>query len=387
MVGPWHVNLDSIFGTYREQDISVLPYVFQTPEYANSAPADVKQNRAGWPPKEAKDYGEAVFQLVARFGSQKVDAGQLKSPDKKSGLGLMHAVELWNEPNLTAASWGPFVGPITQYFDVLRAGIEGSRRADPKLPVSAAGWAGIDLEIVAQLAEHKYADGKTPLDLIDIINVHFYSGREEPEICGWDPNVDRDGPSSRGDTYPEQLEALVAWRDLHKPGAEIWLTEIGNDVGGPMGRSERHQAAKVPRGIMLALAAGIERVFIYREKGSDPAQHAGAGLLRNDGSIRPAWLTTATMIRQLQGFGDRAVRLPHPDPNVWAFLWQDGERRVVSAWTLGTDAKLALDLGSASVCDSFGQVSDGKFRRRHARLHADLPDAQRGDADADQADR
>ncbi|MBA3698175.1 MAG: discoidin domain-containing protein [Planctomycetes bacterium] len=358
-VGPWHVNLDGIFDTYRSNDINVLPYVFQTPEYATSAPANVKQNRSGWPPKNPADYGEAVFQLVARFGSQKVEATQLKSSDKKSGLGLMQAVELWNEPNLTAASWGPFVGPITQYFDVLRAGIEGSRRADPKLPVSAAGWAGIDLEIVAQLAEHKYADGKTPLDLIDIINVHFYSGREEPEICGWDPNVDRNGPSHRGDTYPEQLEALVAWRDLHKPGAEIWLTEIGNDVGGPMGRSERHQAAKVPRGIMLALAAGIERVFIYREKGSDPAQHAGAGLLRNDGSIRPVWLTTATMIRQLQGIDGRAVRLPHADPNVWAFLWQDGERRVVSAWTLGTDTKLGLDLGSAAVCDAFGHVSTG----------------------------
>lgn len=357
-VGPWHVNLDSIFDTYRTNDISVLPYVFQTPDYANSAPADVKQNRAGWPPKDPKDYGEAVFQLVARFGSRTVDASQLKTPDKKSGLKLMHAVELWNEPNLTAASWGPFVGPLSQYFDVLRAGIEGARRADPTLPVSAAGWAGIDLEIVATLAEHQYADGKTPLDLIDIINVHFYSGREEPEICGWDPNVDRDGPTSRGDTYPEQLDALVAWRDLHKPGAEIWLTEIGNDVGGPMGRSERHQAAKLPRGIMLALAAGIDRVFIYREKGSDPAQHAGAGLLRNDGSIRPAWLTTATMIRQLQGFSGRALRLTHPDKNVWAFLWQDGNRRVVGAWTLGDEVKLGLDLGTATVSDAFGSITN-----------------------------
>jgi hypothetical protein len=105
-VGPWHVNLDGIFGAYRTQDLNVLPYVFQTPEYANSAPAEVKQNRAGWPPKEPSDYGEAVFQLVARFGSRTVDAGLLKSPDKKSGLKLMQAVELWNEPNLSAASWG-----------------------------------------------------------------------------------------------------------------------------------------------------------------------------------------------------------------------------------------------------------------------------------------
>ncbi len=356
-VAPWHVNQDGIYATYRQNELKVLPYVFQPPEWATAAPAEVKQNRSGYPPKKPSDYGEAVFQLVARFGSRQVAAAQLLTADKKSGLGLLHAVELWNEPNLNAASWGPFVGPIGEYFDVLRAGIEGSRRADPTLPVSAAGWAGIDLEVVGQLAEHRYADGKTPLDLIDIINVHFYSGREEPEICGWDPNVDRDGPTDRGDTYPEQLAALVAWRDLHKPGAEIWLSEIGNDVGGPLGRSERHQAAKLPRGIMLALAAGIERVFIYREKGSDPAQHAGAGLLRNDGSRRPAWLTTATLIRQLQGFQGRALRLPHPDPQVWAYLWQDGGRRVVSAWTLGEAAALGLELGAASVCDAFGRIT------------------------------
>lgn len=355
-VAPWHVDLDGIFGAYKTNDIRVLPYVFQTPEWATTAPAQVKNNRAAFPPKDHASYGEAIFQLVARYGSKQVEAARLLTADKKSGLGLMGAVELWNEPNLNDPGWGPFVGPISRYFDVLRAGIEGARRADPTLPVSAAGWAGIDLEIVGQLAEHRYADGKTPLDLIDIINVHFYSGREEPEICGWDPNVDRNGPASRGTTYPEQLEALVAWRDKHKPKAEIWLTEIGNDVGGPMGRSERHQAAKLPRGIMMALAAGIERVFIYREKGSDPAQHAGAGLLRNDGSMRPSWLTVATMIRQLQGFDGRALRLPHPDPKVWLFLWQDGTRRVVSGWTHGDATKLGVELGKASVCDAFGRV-------------------------------
>jgi cold shock CspA family protein len=356
-VAPWHVDLEGIFGAYQANDIRVLPYVFQTPDWATSAPPTVKDNRAAWPPKDHAAYGEAVFQLVARYGGRQVEAARLLSADKKSGLGLIGAVELWNEPNLNDPGWGPFVGPIGLYFDVLRAGIEGARRADPALPVSAAGWAGIDLEIVGQLAEHRYADGKTPLDLVDIVNVHFYSGREEPEICGWDPNVDRNGPATRGATYPEQLEALVAWRDLHKPKAEIWLTEIGNDVGGPMGRSERHQAAKLPRGIMMALAAGIERVFIYREKGSDPSQHAGSGLLRNDGSVRPAWLTVATMIRQLQGFSGRALRLPHPDPKVWLFLWQDGTRRVISGWTHGDAAKLGVELGKGAQCDAFGRAT------------------------------
>ena len=355
-VAPWHVNCDAIFAGYQKLGMKVLPYVFQPPEWASSAPADQKRNRAGYPPKDPADYGEAVFQLVARHGSAVVPAERLLTVDKKSALGTLGAVELWNEPNLNDPGWGPFVGPIEKYFDAMRAGAEGSRRADPSLPVSAAGWAGMGLEVVNLLAEHKYADGKSPLDLIDIVNVHFYSGREEPEICGWDPNVDRQGPSSGGATYPDQLEDLVAWRDALKPKAQLWLSETGNDVGGPIGRTERHQASKVPRAVMLALAAGIEKVFIYRETGSAPTMHAGAGLLRDDRSVRPVWFTTAAMIRQLEGFQGRALRLPSSDPAAWVFLWQDGSRRLLAAWTRGGTWTLPAALGPASVCDAFGRT-------------------------------
>ena len=356
-VAPWNVPLDTIFGSYRDHGMQVLPYVFQTPEWATKAAPNITRNRAGYPPQDPADYGEAIYQLVARYGTKKVEPQTLISKDHVTGLGLIQAVELWNEPNLVGPDWAPFVGPLDEYFSVLRAGVEGARRADPHLPVSAAGWAGIDLDIVGTLAEHHYTDGKTPLDLIDIINVHFYSGRQEPETCGWDPNVERSGPASNGTTYPEQLENLVAWRDRLKPSAEIWLSETGNDVGGPIGRSERHQAAKVPRAVLMALAAGIERVFIYREKGSDPAQHAGAGLLRNDGSVRAQWFTVATMIRQLQGFTGRAGRLPTADPASWVLLWQDCERRLITAWTTGASAPLGLEVGPATVTNAFGGIA------------------------------
>ncbi len=161
-----------------------------------------------------------------------------------------------------------------------------------------------------------------------------------------------------GMTYPEELEDLVIWRDQLKPKAEIWLTETGNDVGGPIGRTERYQAGKVPRAVMLALATGVEKVFIYREKGSIPTLHAGAGLLRNDLSVRPLWFTVATMIRQLQGFEGRAQRLPSADPKVWMFLWQDGKRKVISAWRYEGTSELGVDLGKASLCDAFGRITD-----------------------------
>lgn len=357
-VGPWHVNHSDIFSGYKELDMKVLPYVFQTPGWATSAPDSVTKNRSSYPPKNVEDYGEAIFQLVAWAGKAKVDASKLMTPDKKSGMDLISAVELWNEPNLNDPGWGPFVGPISEYFMVMRAGAEGSRRADPSLPVSSCGWAGLGLETVGQMSDFKYDDGKTPLDFVDIINVHFYSGRQEPEICGWDPNVDRGNAPKSGNTYPEKVEDLVAWRDKLKSKAEIWLTETGNDVGGPIGRSERYQAAKVPRTVMIALALGIEKVFIYREMGSTPAQHAGAGLMRNDGTLRPSWFTTATMIRQLQGFNNRALRLPSPDPKVWIFLWEEGSKKLVTAWRYEGNSKLGLDLGKANVTDAFGLTSN-----------------------------
>lgn len=356
-VAPWNVPMDSIFRTYGQRGMQVLPYVFQTPEWATKAGPEITRNRAGYPPNDPADYGEAIYQMVARYGHHQVAPETLTSNDHLTGLGLIQAVELWNEPNLVGPDWAPFVGQLDEYYQVMRAGVEGSRRADPKLPVSGCGWAGIDLDIVGTMNEHHYADGKTPLDLVDIINVHFYSGKQEPETCSWDPNVQRSGPSVAGDTYPEQVEDLVAWRDRLKPGAEIWLTETGNDVGGEIGLTERHQAAKVPRTIISALASGIDKVFIYREKGSTPSQHAGAGLLRNDGSIRAQWLTVATMIRQLQGFNGRAVRLPCPDPRAWVWLWQEGERRLITAWTTGDSIPLSMELKQATVTDAFGAIA------------------------------
>lgn len=354
-VAPWGVDHDGIFAAYQALGMKVLPYVFQPPEWATSAPADIKKNRHGYPPSNPADYGDAIFQIVARDGSAKVEAEKLKTADRKSAMKTIDAIELWNEPNLNSPGWGPFVGTMAQYFDVMRAGAEGSRRADPSLPVSSCGFAGIGLEVVGLLAEHRYPDGKRPLDFVDIVNVHFYSGREEPEICGWDPNVDREKRTESGHTYPDQIEDLVAWRDELKPKAEIWLTETGNDVGGPIGRTERYQAGKVPRAVMIALAEGIEKVFIYREKGSDPSQHAGAGLLRNDLSLRPSWFSVATMIRQLQGFNGRALRLPSADPKVWIYLWDDGHRKLITAWRYEGTATLGVDLGKVKVCDAFGR--------------------------------
>jgi hypothetical protein len=126
-----------------------------------------------------------------------------------------------------------------------------------------------------------------------------------------------------------------------------------------MGRSERYQAAKLPRAIMMALAKGVDKALIYRESGADESQHAGSGLFRNDKlSVRPVWYTCATMIRQLHGIHGKAIRLDTSETmRIYAWTRPDGSM-LLTAWTsLDHGEPLGLDLGECDITDAFGAQS------------------------------
>lgn len=266
-VAPWYVKQDEIIKSYTDAGLSYLPYVFQTPKWATTAPEGHK-NLKGFPPKDFEDYGKCIFQIVARYGSVKHPAESLLTSDKISGMGLLKVIELWNEPNLNAESWGPWVGTIEKYFDIFRIGAEAAKKADPNIKVTSCGWAGIRLETVSAMKTYKYPDGKCPVDFADILNVHYYSGRSDPETAYVDPNVQRGKKktSIEDNNYETELRYLNDWWNEIKPNSPIWLTETGYDVGGPIGRDERYQAAKLPRCLMMALASGIQKVFASTAK-------------------------------------------------------------------------------------------------------------------------
>ena len=359
-VAPWNVPFDEYYKTFQEAGVSILPYIFQTPDWASTAPAGTEKNVGGYPPKDLADYGKAVFQAVARYGSAKVPNDQLLTADKLSGTGRIATYELWNEQNLSAPAYGFFVGPLSAYYQLFRIGAEGAKKADPGARITNGGWAGLSMEWIDTMRTFHYPDGKTPLDFTDVLNVHFYTGRDDPETATKDPNAFREGTKPEDiQTLENDLVDLADWRDELKPGMPIWVTETGNDVGGPIGRTERHQAAKLPRGNMLSFANGVEKVFIYREAGSTPAQHAGAGLLRNDGSIRPSFFTVATQIRQLDGAMEtRVPRLRIDDPNVWMYFWKRPGGDVLTAWAPKGPAKLGINLGRCLVTGAFGAENE-----------------------------
>lgn len=354
-VTPWVVPHDKIVSAYRAQGLQILPFLFQTADYATSAPASAKNRGDSYPPRDNAQMADFVYQSVSRYGSKKHPITELKTSDKKSGLNQIHTYEIWNEPNLTDPGWGPWVGTAVQYNEMFRAAAEAVKRADPQSRVTNGGIAGIDVETMNTLLI-PYADKKKPLDFVDILNVHFYSGRIAPESSTTDPNADRSGNVTGMRTYEQDLQRLVSWRDKNKPGMPIWMTETGYDSAGPFGTNEHTQAARLPRVIMLALAAGIEKVIVYRESGSTPSMHAASGVLRDDGTLKPSWFTYATMIRELDGVETGALRLPYPDPNVRLYAWTRGTETILSAWTMEGKGNLNLKLGKTTVTDAFGSV-------------------------------
>ncbi|WOO41048.1 hypothetical protein [Rubellicoccus peritrichatus] len=361
-VKPWQVDFDAIFKDYHDAGFGIIPLTIVTPVHASNAPESVKEVRdiGGYPPRDYDGYEEYMFQLTARYGKDKVPEERLLTEDKVSGLGYIDHYEIWNEPNLNpkvgdkVPTWGPWRGTLDEFWPLFRKGYDGVVDAYPEAIISSPGMAGATSEMMHVLYEYQYPDGKRPIDFCDIFNVHYYSGPEDPETAGDDFNSGE--ALSAG--FPELMRQLSAWRDQYRPSAEVWLTETGYDTGGPIASTERKQAAKLVRIIMLALQNGVDKVFVYRESGSTPTKHASAGIHRNDGSRKASWFTLATMTRQIYD-AEPLGMLESEDPFVYIYAWKREDGGVlITAWTLEGTVKLGVDFGKAKVTDAFGYQFD-----------------------------
>ncbi len=361
-VGP-RINHDAILQEYAAHELNVTPYLFMTPPYRRAPDAPTDAKGSCYPPADLSTYGEFVFQTVARYGSRKHPADALLTQDKKSGLGLLTVCELWNEPNLNDPGWGHWVGTHEAYLDMFRIGAEAAKKADPDIKVTNGGYAGIIVDIIDRLRSYTYPDGKRPIDFVDILNVHHYCGQSPPELATVDTNVDRSGTKLGKRTYEQDLRELFRWRDKYAPGTPVWLTETGYDTHGNRAVGERNQAAWIPRDVMLALAAGMDKVILFREVGSSPHLYGSCGLISSSGALRPSWFTYATLIRQLDGVTE-GIKLPLDDENVRVYAWKRGDQTILSAWAVKGRASVSLKLGACTITDSFG------YSQQHASIES-----------------
>ncbi len=258
-------------------------------------------------------------------------------------------------------------GTPEQYLDLLRTGYRAVKDADPNAQVVLAGigdlaWlmpmvrdevtAGYGDQALAQYREWARGNSlaatrKSPSNPQQLLaGVKPYDKMSEfthrllrSDAARFYDVVDLHAyhPCSLIPAGVRWLRAVMAHQGYSKP---IWITETSGpsypELWPSEQEGERREAEEVVKRYVLAIASGVERVFWYALQ-APPHQAQGkwsrTGLLRQDGSKRPAFSALGLAVKRLDGArevrtlsaggGVQAFEFVRPGGSVYV-LWSDG---------------------------------------------------------------
>ena len=242
-----------------------IPHLFGVPKWASSQPD--KENYWAYPPRDWKVWERFVTDFV-----------------KRNQDWLVY-LRIWNEPNC-----GYWQGSRADYAQLVIHASQAAKRVKPDLKIIIEAAANPALDVLPFFNEVDAA-GTTPF--WDVLAIHNY----------WLNNKD----------YPERTNYLrvyrdvIAWRNAHKPDAEVWDTEFAcmADNWGTewIGVGETKQAQWLTRAHVLGFSLGLKKMFWFPGYSwpdpTTPPLYNPAGLLRPDLSPRPAFVAYHTIAAAL----------------------------------------------------------------------------------------
>ena len=202
--------------------------------------------------------------------------------------GKVQAWEIWNEPDFTPTAgtgwFGFWSGTVDQYARLLKVAYLAVKAADPNATVVSGGMAfWFQPDFYPRLLRSIRQDPNAAANgyYFDVTAWHWYSRASQLyERTLW--------------IKDELAKASIA-------GKRVWVTEANLPVCGDPGLKERltctagshrgtldHQAAFMVQAIAYAWVAGVERVFIFQLYDDELGAGEYYGLVRNDGTARPA---------------------------------------------------------------------------------------------------
>lgn len=273
-------------------------------------------------------------------------------------LGI-HDWIIWNEPDIRPGEGIPeFEGEVEDYAALVRTAYQALKAADPEAHVQLAGttyWHDANafrepylrrlLRVLfndPQAAENQYYfDGVT-------LHIYFTTWTVQPII--------------------DQTNDIL-W-DYGLQNKEVWLTEFNAsprrdpeaEIEAMFQVSLEQQADFIAQAAALALSQGVDRMAVYRlyDNAFTPGVSEPWGLVRGDGSLRPAFSAYQQVIERFGGAarveytpveGADLVTFRFPDRTLYA-MWS-------SAFTGGTFMINAGDLeGPVTVSDAEGNATE-----------------------------
>lgn len=304
-VGPnryetWYLDrIDRLVREANTRGIKPLFSVMSSPCWASGAPETLKQSCAGawwqrgvqnYAPTDPAAYGRATAFLAARYG------------DKVAGW------ELWNEPN--HADFFKADDQALRYAELVKATYPLIKAADPSAVVVAGAVSESDLAFINRLFDLGISGS------FDAFSIHPYSHDRSPLETGPDVRTSfiRGVPAVR---------AVMLLRGNSKP---VWLTESGWSTSSVRsepwlsGVSEADQARYLEEQYDQIRSWDYVAVNIWfnlQDTSSDPADLVGNyGLLRPDGSEKPAYAAFRRAADRLAGAAAPQTPVPAPAPGV-----------------------------------------------------------------------
>ena len=275
---------DTLMTAAARTRMNMLAILAYAPRWAETDPAIPFS-----PPRDLRDYVTYVKYVIWRYGP----GGDFWRAHPRLKPMPVRAVELWNEP-WAWWFWRPDPDPAA-YARLARAAATAVRSIAPKTTILLSGdvWGyrhdGSGPPFLAAVLDAQPRLRK----LVDGYSVHAYSGASPPG-------------SSRAETRFSFSRIALTTRIARRYHAAkpVWLTEYGWSTAPETAHavSERQQARYLVQGTKLAFRRyHVARAFIYdysRSSGAQGDLEDNYGMMRADGSYKPAWSAITRLLRQ-----------------------------------------------------------------------------------------
>ncbi len=305
--------LDAIFAATSQRNIKVLVNIVAAPDWARSVTAD---GFVG-PPDDPQTYVNYVSQFLQRY------------------RGAVHAIEVWNEPNLSERGWYTAGGlSSADYLNLLIPTAQTIRAIDPNVIIISAALSptGVDDGVIA-INDFRYLReliDQGMLNYVDCVGAHANGINLPPDLSaeeayaqGAPPGTLFIGPYDRGNPanpHPSWsfYSTLNGYHDIivaSGGSTPLCVTEFGwaslegmegepllPDFGFAYDNSLQEQADNIVRAFELMHDWGFVKLAIlfnldYSPKnGGDPKIDATMfSIVNPDGSPRPAFEAVMAM--------------------------------------------------------------------------------------------
>lgn len=274
---------------------------------------------------------------------------------------------IWNEPDIEAGVQGyEFEGSLEDYAQLLRVAYLAAKQGNPAAEIHLAGttyWHDVNVGrrlYVDRLLEHLSADPEAAEHdfYFDVLTLHIYFRSETVY------------------TITHEMRAVLERYGMGDKS--IWIGETNASPNlDPQWPVERpnwqitldQQAAYLLQAAALGLAAGADHIGVYKfyDWTLQPGEES-FGLLRADGSRRPAFATWQMVTRRLNGITAAAlarterasvVRLTHSDGRETWVAWARGaEPAQIRIGATDDKAQLLDQYGNIMVAHPLADVYD-----------------------------